>query len=96
MTWTSIKKILPQKIAALKLENTMKLYDLNQDWDEILKKSLGEGWQKKSKPVRLRNKTLIIVCRNSVWANELQLKENTLLNKIRYKIKEVEKIKVVS
>jgi predicted nucleic acid-binding Zn ribbon protein len=96
MTWTSIKKILPQKIAALKLENTMKLYDLSQDWDEILKKSLGDGWQKKSKPIRLKNKTLIIACRNSVWANELQLKESTLLNRIRYKIKEVEKIKVVS
>ena len=96
MAWISIKKILPQKIAALKLENTMKLYDLSRDWDEILKKSLGDGWQKKSKPIRLKNKTLIIACQNSVWANELQLKESALLNKIRLKIKEVEKIKVIS
>lgn len=96
MTWTSIKKILPQKIAELKLEDTMKLFDLSQDWDEILKKSLGDGWQKKTKPIRLKNKTLFIACRNSVWANELQLKENVLLNKIRHKVKEVEKIKVLS
>lgn len=96
MTWTSIKKILPQKIAALKLENTMKLYDLSRNWDEILRKSLGDGWQKKSKPIKLKNKILIITCRNSVWANELQLKEGALLNKIRHKVKEVEKIKFVS
>ena len=96
MGWTSIKKILPRKINALKLEKITKLQRLNQEWDEILSSLLGQGWQKKSKPIGLKNKVLIIACRNSVWANELQLKEKILLNKIRHQFKEIEKIKFVS
>ena len=96
MAWIPVGKILPEKISALKLEEAMSLWGLRKDWDEILIGTLGPKWQKKTKPIKLKNKVLIIACRNSVWANELQLKEKLLLNKIRNKVKEIEKLKFVS
>lgn len=98
MTWISIKKILAQKIITLKLGDAMSLRRLRKDWDEILGNALGGEWQGETKPVKLKNKILVIICKNSVWANELRLKEKILLKEIHSRVREIviEKIKLVS
>ena len=98
MSWVLIKKILSKKIKSLNLEGAMKLNRLQQDWDKILSVSLGKNYLKRSRPIKLKNKVLFVACYNSVWANELRLKEKILIEKNEYKFKEIgiESIKFIS
>lgn len=95
--WTSLGKILPAKIRGLKLEKAMEYHKLEKGWDDLLDNALGYGWRQKAKPLRVRDKVLFVVCFNSVWVNELQLRNEILLKKIRQKFRgiEIEKIKVI-
>lgn len=90
-----IQKILPQKLRSLGLEGAMNFAELQEKWDRTLSQALGEGFQKKSRPVKIKNKILFVDCSNSVWANELQMKEKDILQKLKKSFKDlaVEKIK---
>jgi len=95
--WISLQRILSKKVRGLGLENELKFYSLKKEWDEILKKTLGSEWSKKSRPIKLKNKCLVVGCLNSVWANELQMREASILKNINRSIRnEIEKIRFIN
>ena len=83
MSWTSIAWVLPKKIKSLGLENFFRLSEFKKKWDEILIKAVGDKFMNKSKAVNLKNEVLIIDCLNSVWANELKMRESRILEEIK-------------
>lgn len=95
---TPIKKLLPQKLRSLGLEGAMNFAKLQEKWDQTLGQALGAGFQKKSRPLKIKKEVLLVDCLNSVWANELQMKEKIILEKIKKAFKDiaVEKIKFIS
>lgn len=95
--WTSLKKILPSKIRSWGMERAVKFYEIQQGWDDVLRGLLGPIWTKKSKPVKLTNEILFVDCLNSIWANELQIKEERILKAVREKFKksEIERIRFI-
>lgn len=97
--WTSLKKILPGKIRWLGLEKEIEFFNLRKSWDKILSDTLGQGFKEKSRPIKLKNGVLLVDCLNSVWANELQMKEEVVLEKIKTSLGKpalVEKIRFIS
>lgn len=93
-----IKKILPAKLRRLGLEKAMRFSELQKKWDRMISQALGGHFQKKSRPLKIKNEVLLVHCLNSVWANELQMKERIILEKIRKAFRDivVERIKFIS
>lgn len=96
--WARIKNILSSRAKNLGLEKSLMFRELQEKWDEILIFAIGPVFQKKSKPIRLKNQALIVDCLNSVWANELQIKEKIILGQIRQKFSKlpIEQIRFIS
>ena len=95
---TLVGKILSSKIRQLGLEKELEFKKISDEWEKIITRALGEKFQNKSKPLRLKNKFLTVRCKNSVWANEFQMKENLVLKAVknRFKALALEKIKFLS
>jgi len=83
MSWTSISWVIPKKIKHFKLEGFFQFSELKTEWDAILEKSFGDKFKNKSKLVNLKNETLVVDCLNSVWANELRMREIRILEEIK-------------
>lgn len=83
MSWTSIAWVLPKKIKILGLERIFKLADLKKNWNEVLIRAAGDRFVNKSKVINEKNEVLIVDCLNSVWANELKIREGRLLEEIK-------------
>lgn len=65
------------------MENFFRLSEFKKKWDEILIKAVGAKFINKSKVANLKNEVLIIDCLNSVWANELKMRELRILEEIK-------------
>ena len=85
MSWTLISWVIPKKIRELGIERLFQVAELKNEWDEILAKILGDKFTKKSKLINLKNEVLVVDCLNSVWANELRLRETRILEEIKNK-----------
>lgn len=98
MSWTSIAWVMPKKVKALGLEKLLQFTDLKNEWDDVLERIAGSGFKNKSKLINLKNDVLMVDCLNSIWANELRLRESRILEEIkRRKLRiRVEKISFVS
>lgn len=83
MSWTSIAWVIPKKIKILGLENFFRFAEFKKSWDEILIKAAGAKFINKSKITNLKNEVLIVDCLNSVWANELKMREGRILEEIK-------------
>jgi len=83
MSWTSISWVIPKKIKQLGIERLFQFSDLKNEWDAILAKTVGDKFIKKSKLINLKNGVLVADCLNSVWANELRLREIGILEEIK-------------
>ncbi|OGZ33579.1 MAG: hypothetical protein A2Y98_01435 [Candidatus Portnoybacteria bacterium RBG_19FT_COMBO_36_7] len=96
--WTTIKKILPVSIRKLGLGQVLELNDICFCWDKMLEELFGEIYRNKSKPISLKNKTLIVDCLNSVWASELQIKQLQIIKQINgnFSRELVERIRFIS
>ncbi|KKS65021.1 MAG: hypothetical protein UV67_C0020G0011 [Parcubacteria group bacterium GW2011_GWC1_43_12] len=81
----SINRVLSLKIKEFKLEKAIEFKKIQKDWDAHIEKSIGDGFKNKSKPVRLKDGFLTVVCLNSVWANEFQFKQTILVDCINKK-----------
>ncbi len=55
-------------------------------WSSVVSRAYGDEYSDRFKPVQFRNKTLFVVCPNSVWVNELQMKNEELAKKINQEI----------
>jgi hypothetical protein len=89
-----IQKILPVVAKRLKMQHRTDLDKINSFWLSILKDVVGIRSSSKLKPLFLKNKALFISCPNPGWANELQIKQKELINKINKKLghKKIERI----
>lgn len=96
--WTAIKKIIPFNINKLGLGSIAEANEVFLSWEKTIAEAIGEKYKQKSRPVSLKNKTLIVDCLNSCWASELQLKQAEILAKINTRLKKspVEKIRFIS
>lgn len=83
MRWTSIAWVLPKKIKILGLEKIWQFAEFKKSWDEILIKSVGAKFINKTKIINLKNEALVVDCLNSVWANELKMREGRILEEIK-------------
>lgn len=84
---TSIGKILPLKVRQLGMEEELRFKKIKDGWNEIIKDSLGEKFENKSKPLKLKNKFLTVRCKSSVWSNEFQIKEDLVLKAVKKKFR---------
>lgn len=98
MAWTPVSWIIPKKIKSLGLERIWRFWGFKNDWEDILEKIAGDKFKNKSKPVNLKNEVLVVDCLNSVWANELKLRELRILEEIKKRNKQIkiEKISFIS
>ncbi len=55
------------------------VYDLQDNWEQLV----GSPLHRHSQPVQLTGRRLIIGVKGSSWANELQLKQTSILKKVK-------------
>lgn len=96
--WIELKKILPQSIEKLGLGVFFEFSQISLRWDKIITELLGMGCVNKSKPISLKNKTLLVDCLNSVWASEFQLNQQKIIKEINQALNKdlIEKITFIS
>ena len=97
LMWTPIKKILPYLINRLGLKREIEINKIFSLWPDLVVKICGQNYKEKLKPLYFKNRTLFISCPDSIWANELQLRQEELLRKINqhFNQKKIEKLKFV-
>ncbi len=83
MAWTALARMLPKKIRQLGLEQVWHFSLFKGQWDKIIEQAVGVKFVGRSRPAKLTNGALIVDCLNSVWANELRLREGRILEEIR-------------
>lgn len=83
MSWTSIAWVMPKKIKVLGLQKFFQFVELKKNWDDILVRAAGEKFANKSRAVNFKDEALIVDCLNSVWVNELKMRESRILEEIK-------------
>lgn len=76
-----IQVILDKLLTNYNLETPVKRQILFDNWVNIVGKNLAE----KCSPINIENKTLFLKAKNSVWRNELKLREKDLIKIIHDK-----------
>lgn len=84
--WIRLKNIIPLAARRLNLEKQTKEQQIYFLWSLIVSRAYGAEYGDRFKPLHFRNKTLFVVCPNSVWVNELQIKSGELAEKINQEI----------
>ena len=79
-----MKNIIPSVARRLNLEKQTEEQKVCFLWLSVVSQIYGPEYHDKFKPLYLRNKTLFVVCPNSVWVNELQAKSRDLAEKINW------------
>ena len=72
----NIQQVLNKILKNYSLENQVKKNQLFSNWDKIVGKELAE----KCIPIKMEYNILFLKAKNSVWRNELNLKQKDLLN----------------
>ena len=75
----NIQQVLEKVLKNYGLENKVKNEQLINNWEKIVGKKLSE----KCIPIKIENNTLILKSKNSIWRNELILRQKDLLNIIK-------------
>jgi len=96
--WFSLNKILPFNINKLGLNQVVEINEICSRWDNCLAGLFGASYKGKAKPMSLKDKILIVDCLNSVWASELQMKQERIKDDLNGNLKKdaVERIKFIS
>jgi len=92
--FVSVQKLLPAKLRNLGLKKEFDFNNLKKNWDQIIVAALGQGFENKSRPLFFEYNVLTVDCLNSVWANELRLKETLLLKILQKEFKEIKTEKI--
>ncbi|MCL4417233.1 MAG: DUF721 domain-containing protein [Actinobacteria bacterium] len=79
-----ISNIIDSYILEHKLSSKLKSYSLFNHWEEIV----GREIAKNTKPRKLRDKVLYISTINPIWAGELSLMSQKIIDKINNYLKE--------
>lgn len=96
--WTVLNQILPTAIKKLGLGQVLEFNEVCEKWDKELGNLCGDISIGKTKPISLKDRILIVDCLNSVWACQLQLKQEAIVSCLNKALKKqtVEKIRFIS
>lgn len=72
----NIQQVLNTVLKNYSLENKVKKEQLFNNWNIIVGNELSE----KCRPIKMENQTLFLKAKNSIWRNELKLRQKDLLN----------------
>ena len=79
--------LLPRVLKGLGLEGKFEEGRLRAEWETVV----GEAIADRSRPLRVRGKTLLVEVQNSTWMNEIQFHRNEIVRKVN---KEFPKLKI--
>jgi len=74
-----IQQVLNKLLKSYNIDKVVKKEQLFENWQNIIGKDLSE----KCKPIKTENTILFLKAKNSVWRNELKLRQKDLLNLIQ-------------
>jgi len=74
-----IQQVLNKLLKNYNIDKVVKKEQLFENWQNIIGKDLSE----KCTPVKTENNILFLKAKNSVWRNELKLRQKDLLNLIQ-------------
>jgi predicted nucleic acid-binding Zn ribbon protein len=74
----SIGQLLPSVLKGLGLEQKLEEGRLRAEWEDVV----GEAIAGRSRPLRIRGKTLIVEVMNSTWMNEIQFHRSEIIRKV--------------
>ena len=75
----NIQQVLDKLLKNYNLEKVVKKEQLFENWENIVGKDLSE----KCTPIKTENNILFLEAKNSVWRNELKLRQMDLLTLIQ-------------
>ena len=81
----SLAEVLPQAMKGAAIEKKVLLYDLTDRWQGLV----GVLAARRTTPLKIHGKRLIVGVDGSAWANELSFLKQTLLEKIRQELPHV-------
>ena len=70
--------LLPRVLRGLGLEGQFEEGRLRAEWKSVV----GEAIADRSRPLRVRGKTLLVEVRNNIWMNEIQFHRNEIVRKL--------------
>jgi predicted nucleic acid-binding Zn ribbon protein len=84
--WCALKKdrtkrigdLLPSALKGLGLEGKLEEGRLRAEWKNLV----GEAIAERSRPLRIRGKTLLVEVQNSTWMNEIQFHRSEIVRKL--------------
>jgi len=76
-----IQQVLNKLLKSYNIDKVVKKEQLFENWQNIIGKDLSE----KCKPIKTENTILFLKAKNSVWRNELKLRQKDLLSLIQKK-----------
>ena len=79
--------LLPRVLKGLGLEGKFEEGRLRAEWETVV----GEAIADRSRPLRVRGKTLLVEVQNSTWMNEIQFHRNEIVRKVN---REFPKLKI--
>ena len=80
----SIKEALEEFLKEKKWDKKIRGYNVVNYWEDFVGKEISRH----SHPIKLQNRTLFLRVKNSVWANELNLRKGEIIEKINLSTKE--------
>ncbi len=73
-----IGDLLPRVLKGLGLEGRLEEGRLRAEWKSVVGEAIGD----RSRPLRVRGKTLLVEVENSTWMNEIQFHRNEIVRKV--------------
>ncbi len=73
-----LASILQSIVSDLDIEEELYKYKIFNHWEEIVGKEIA----KNAKPERIKGKTLYLLTKSPIWANELNLLSQSIISKI--------------
>ena len=77
--FSTVESILKKALKRNGIENDITRYKFVTQWGEIV----GEELAKRTKPAMLRNGVLIVNVSNSAWAQELSLRKEVIITRLK-------------
>jgi predicted nucleic acid-binding Zn ribbon protein len=80
--WISLKNLIPTAASRFNMKKQINKSEICVLWSKMAMRLLGKQSEERFKPISFKNKTLLIKCPSSVWANELQMRQYELVEKL--------------
>lgn len=78
------------------MQEAMAFQKIKKSWESFLSDNFSSGWLGKVQPIKLKGGVLHVRCADSVWANEMRLKQGLLVDRARkcFKTIKIEQLRI--